>query len=126
MKESNGAVDLLPARHRIPALDAVSITALDAKHVPPSRGRKGYGKPTESPSKSIGRYMNTKTVIASYAVELTEDEKGCQWITATRLEPSGDCFVQRAIATSLDISKTSQKLSNAVQSIFVGHLRYRC
>lgn len=70
--------------------------------------------------------MSTRTVIASYAVELTEDEKGCQWITATRLEPSGDCFAQRAIATSLDISETSQKLSNVVQSIFAGHLRFRC
>jgi len=70
--------------------------------------------------------MNTKTVIASYVVELTEDEKGCQWITATRREPSGDCFAQRAIATSLDISATSRKLSNVLQSIFAGPLRYRC
>lgn len=61
--------------------------------------------------------MSTKTVIASYAVELTEDEKGCQWITVTRQEPSGVCFVRRVTATSLDISGTIQKLSNVLRGI---------
>lgn len=70
--------------------------------------------------------MSTKTVIASYAAVLTEEENGSRWITVTRLEPSGDCFVGSVTATSLGISETSRKLSIVLQSICDGHLRYRC
>ena len=79
-----------------------------------------------SQRKSIGVFMSTKTVIASYAAVLTEDENGSQWITVTLLEPSGDSCVQRVTATSLGISETSQKLSSVLRSICDGHLRYRC
>jgi hypothetical protein len=70
--------------------------------------------------------MNTKTVIASYAAVLTEEENGSQWITVTKQEPSGDFSAHRVTATSLGISETSQKLSSVLQSICDGHLRYRC
>lgn len=70
--------------------------------------------------------MSTKKVIASYVVELLEDESGFQSITATQQEPSGDFSVRRVIATSWGISATIQLLSKELCRTYNNHLLFRC
>lgn len=60
--------------------------------------------------------MSTKKVIASYVVELTENENGCRWITATQQGQSEVFFALRATGTYSDIFATIQALSNELRS----------
>ena len=60
--------------------------------------------------------MSSKRVIASYVVELTEDESGCQWITVMPRGQSEDSYALRVIATSLGISETIQTLCDVLRS----------
>jgi len=70
--------------------------------------------------------MNTKKVIASFAVELTEKESGSVWITVTPLELSEDFSVPVATAMSSVIFEMSRKLSNGLQPTYGSRLLYRC
>ena len=70
--------------------------------------------------------MNTKKVIASYAVELQEDENGSQWITVTPQEPSEDFSALRVTGTYLGIYATIRKLLNVLLDTSEDHQRYRC
>lgn len=69
--------------------------------------------------------MSTKKVIASFAVELTENENGSLWITVTRREPSEGCCVPPVTATYLGILETTQKLLPELLSISRSHQRWR-
>lgn len=69
--------------------------------------------------------MSTRKVIASFAVELTEDERGYLSITATRRVPSVDYFAPPVTATYLGILETIQKLSTELLCISKSHRRSR-
>lgn len=69
--------------------------------------------------------MSNSRVIASYVVELTENENGSLWITATRLAPSGGFSVPRVTATYLGILETTQKLSSELLTISRSRQRSR-
>jgi len=70
--------------------------------------------------------MSTKKVIASYVVELTEDENGYRLITVTLREPFVDSFALPATGTLSDTLGTIRKLSKEVLNTFGFHQRYRC
>ena len=70
--------------------------------------------------------MNTKKVIASFVVELTESESDSQSITVTRREPYVDYFVPPVTATYLGIYATIRKLLKELQSISEDRQLYRC
>ena len=65
--------------------------------------------------------MNTKRVIASYVVELTESENGCRWITATQQGQSEVFFALRATGTYSDIFGTIRALSNELLTTSESH-----
>lgn len=70
--------------------------------------------------------MNTSEVIASYVVELTENESGSQWITVTPQGPSGDFSALRVTGTYLGIYATIRKLLNVLLDTSESRLLYRC
>jgi hypothetical protein len=65
--------------------------------------------------------MSTKKVIASYAVELTENESGSLSITATQREPFEGFSAPPATATSLGILETIQTLLLELLNISRSH-----
>jgi hypothetical protein len=69
--------------------------------------------------------MSTKRVIASYAVELTEDENGCLWTTATRQELFEDCFARHVTAMFLGTYGMTQKQWSELRPTLGSLLRYR-
>lgn len=71
----------------------------------------------ESPKPSIGRSTNTKRVIASFAVELTEEENGSLWITATTPAKSGAYYARHVTDTSSAICVMNRLLLNVAQTI---------
>lgn len=70
--------------------------------------------------------MSTKKVIASYAVELTESESGCRWITVTPQGQSEGSSALLVTETSLDISETIRTLCDVLRSTSKSHRLYRC
>ncbi len=70
--------------------------------------------------------MSTKKVIASYVVELTENENGSRWITATQQGQSEVFFALRATETLSDILETIRALSIELLSTSASHRLYRC
>jgi hypothetical protein len=69
--------------------------------------------------------MSTKKVIASYVVELTENENGCRWITATQLGQSEVFFALRATGTYSDIFATIRALSNELLTTSETHRQWQ-
>lgn len=70
--------------------------------------------------------MSTKKVIASYAVELTEDENGYRSITVTPQGRLEGCSALHVTETSLGISETVQTLCAALLNTSKDRLQYRC
>lgn len=70
--------------------------------------------------------MNTKTVIASYVVELTENANGSLSITATQLGQSEVSYALHATAMLSGTLGTIQKLLKELPTTSGSRLRYRC
>ena len=69
--------------------------------------------------------MNTKTVIASFVVELTENESGSLLTTVTPLARCEDSYVRRAIEMFSDTFATHPNLWKELLSTSERHQRYR-
>ncbi len=69
--------------------------------------------------------MSSKKVIASSAAELTENESGCQSITATPPELSEGCCAI-PVTGCLDTPGMTKRFSSGLPPISRNHLLYRC
>jgi hypothetical protein len=112
-------------KHRTPDLDAPPTIVRSVEHAAQLRGHNVSGKPTESQSKSTGRSTNTKTVIASFVVELTDDGSAYPSITVTQQDLSVDSSAPLATETYWGIYEMTQQLYSGLLLIWSLHQRSR-
>jgi hypothetical protein len=107
----------------IPDPDVPRTIGRNVVSAPLPLGHSVYGKPTASPKPNTGPSTNTKTVIASFAVELTDEGSGYPSITVTQQDLSVDSSVPLATETYWGIYEMTQQLYSGLLLIWTLHQR---
>jgi hypothetical protein len=105
-------------KHRTPDLDAPPTIVRSVEHAAQLLGHNASGKPTELQRKNTGRSTNTKKVVASFVVELTDDGSAYPSITVTQQDLSVDSSVPLATETYWGIYEMTQQLYSGLLLIW--------